>query len=275
MKTRNSAEQEIAEAEAHGEKFGLPSFQEVLAKRFFANVETGPKSATQLKKERLTRTVADIGVQMLEWFKEKIKAHENLQRAWDAVEFEDKYRNGSTECPLLIGAPRLARGKQLDATKMLPARNEFLASPVFEQYRETDESQTARFQLQRQIVGEIVEFGEVNRLDMQQASGWAFALAILTNVYEWKPLPKVVPPQPEPLSKSEQAIIDHQRYIDEVVGVDELGKQWTEAELDELPAKEALRLRRLFEKGHRGDSRLDTYREVQDIKQRQEAERAR
>jgi hypothetical protein len=54
-----------------------------------------------------------------------------------------------------------------------------------------------------------------------------------------------------------------------------LGKKWTEAELDALPAKEALRLRRLFEKGHRGDSHLDTYREIQDIKQQQEAERVR
>jgi hypothetical protein len=77
------------------------------------------------------------------------------------------------------------------------------------------------------------------------------------------------------LSPSEQAVYDHQQYIEKVVGHDEFGKGWTDAELDRLPAKEELRLRRLFSTGTRGDSRLLEYRERQDIKAVQEAERAR
>ena len=76
-------------------------------------------------------------------------------------------------------------------------------------------------------------------------------------------------------SPSEQAVINHQRYCDEIIGHDESGKKWTMEMVDALPSKEMLRLLRLFEKGHRGSSLLDTYREILDIKQGQEAARAR
>jgi hypothetical protein len=88
--------------------------------------------------------------------------------------------------------------------------------------------------------------------------------------------------QPEPevvaqpvLTRSEQAILDHQRFMEEIVGTDELGRQWTAFELDQLPAKDELRLRRLFEQGHRGSNLLTTRREILDIKQQQDAERER
>jgi hypothetical protein len=88
--------------------------------------------------------------------------------------------------------------------------------------------------------------------------------------------------QPEPeviaqpaLTRSEQAIVDHQRFMEEVVGTDELGRQWTAFELDQLPAKDELRLRRLFEQGHRGSNLLTARREILDTKQIQDAERAR
>jgi hypothetical protein len=77
------------------------------------------------------------------------------------------------------------------------------------------------------------------------------------------------------LSRSDQAILDHQRFMEEIVGTDELGRQWTAFELDQLPAKDELRLRRLFEQGHRGSNLLTTRREILDIKQQQDAERAR
>jgi hypothetical protein len=77
------------------------------------------------------------------------------------------------------------------------------------------------------------------------------------------------------LTPSEQAVIDHQRYLEEIVGIDELGTQYTEAMLDELPSKQALRLRRLFESGHRGSNLLTVRREILDIKQVQDAERER
>jgi len=51
----------------------------------------------------------------------------------------------------------------------------------------------------------------------------------------------------------------HHDYMTLVVGVDESGRQWTEEMLDRLDAKSALRLRRLFEKGHRGSAGLDEY----------------
>jgi hypothetical protein len=77
------------------------------------------------------------------------------------------------------------------------------------------------------------------------------------------------------LSRSEQMVLDHHAYVNDVVGVDEAGREWREVELDQLPAKDALRLRRLFEKGHRGSSLLDTYHEIKDIQQARDVEIAR
>jgi hypothetical protein len=88
---------------------------------------------------------------------------------------------------------------------------------------------------------------------------------------EAAPVAEVVPV----LSRSEQAILDHQKFMEEIVGTDEMGKQWTAFELDRLPAKEELRLRRLFEEGHRGSNLLTVRREILDVKQQQDAERAR
>jgi hypothetical protein len=76
------------------------------------------------------------------------------------------------------------------------------------------------------------------------------------------------------LTPSERAIYDHQQHIDKIVGHDEFGKGWTEAELDQLPSKDELRLRRLFEQGHRGSNLLTIRREILDIKAQQDAERA-
>jgi hypothetical protein len=95
-----------------------------------------------------------------------------------------------------------------------------------------------------------------------------------------QPAQPVAQPEPEVvarpvLTRSEQAILDHQRFMEEIVGTDELGRQWTALELDQLPAKDELRLRRLFEQGHRGSNLLTTRREILDIKQQQDAERER
>ncbi len=81
----------------------------------------------------------------------------------------------------------------------------------------------------------------------------------------------------EPMhTPSELAVLKHQDYMTKIVGVDETGREWTDEAIDrELSAKDGLRLRRLFESGTRGDSRLLIYREIQDIKAQQEAERER
>jgi hypothetical protein len=76
------------------------------------------------------------------------------------------------------------------------------------------------------------------------------------------------------LTPSERAIYDHQQYIEKIVGHDETGRAWTEAELDQLPSKDELRLRRLFGQGHRGSNLLTIRREILDIKAQQDAERA-
>jgi hypothetical protein len=77
------------------------------------------------------------------------------------------------------------------------------------------------------------------------------------------------------LTRSEQMVINHQKFMTDIVVVDELGTQWTAAMLDKLPAKEELRLRRLGEKGHRGDSLMDQFYEVKDIQQARDLENAR
>jgi hypothetical protein len=91
------------------------------------------------------------------------------------------------------------------------------------------------------------------------------------------PVAEVVPVEVVPvLSRSEQAILDHHAYVNDVVGTDEMGRQWTEEAIDrELSAKDGLRLRRLFEQGHRGSNLLTVRREILDIKQQQDAERNR
>ncbi len=87
--------------------------------------------------------------------------------------------------------------------------------------------------------------------------------------------PAPVEELPPVLSRSEQAVIDHQRYCEEIIGHDESGKGWTLQEVDALPSKEMLRLLRLFEQGHRGSNLLTIRREILDIKQQQDAEKAR
>ena len=277
MKSSKQIEQELAEAESRGEKFGLPSWSEVLAKKTFANVETGPKSATQLKQERLTRTVADVGVRMIEWFKTQIREKKNLQQEWDNLEFADKYVNGNTVCPLLKGAPRLARGKEVDPTKMLAARDVFLANTEFAPYREVDDSQTARFQLQRKIVGEIVDFMAANKLDAEQAGAWSFSFAILKNAEIFgEPQPKVVAPAPEPLSPTEQAEAKYKARMTEIVVYDPLTNAgYTEFDLEnKVDSKTELRLRRLME-GNIGNERYTEYMNRKDWQAKQAEQVAR
>ena len=98
------------------------------------------------------------------------------------------------------------------------------------------------------------------------------------SAYPEPPVQEAAPAEEIPpvvLPRSDQAVVDHQRYLEEVVGTDELGTQYTEAMLDQLDAKSALRLRRLFESGHRGSNLLTIRREILDIKAQQDAERAR
>jgi hypothetical protein len=129
----------------------------------------------------------------------------------------------------------------------------------------------------------LVEFLYRNQLSLGARTSLRLAHKILAlwNCYPdaEKPVQEMAPaPVVEAapvLSRSEQAILDHQKFMEEIVGTDELGKQWTAFELDRLPAIEELRLRRLFEQGHRGSNLLTVRREVLDIKQQQDAERDR
>jgi hypothetical protein len=125
----------------------------------------------------------------------------------------------------------------------------------------------------------LVEFIERNNLSPASLESFKLAHAILKlwRCYpdEFAPVVEEQPAQPV-LSRSEQAIVDHQNYIERIVGTDEYGKSWTDEMIDrELNAKDGLRLRRLFEKGHRGSNLYDVYREIKDIQQQQEAERNR
>jgi hypothetical protein len=124
----------------------------------------------------------------------------------------------------------------------------------------------------------LVDFLDRNNLSPASLESFKLAHAILKlwRCYpdEFAPVVEEQPAQPV-LSRSDQAIVEHQNYIELIVGTDEYGKSWTAAELDRLPAKDELRLRRLFEKGHRGSNLYDVYREIKDIQQQQEVERNR
>jgi hypothetical protein len=102
-------------------------------------------------------------------------------------------------------------------------------------------------------------------------------LMLAYSAYPDEPVQPVTQPEvtEAPMSPSDRAIVEHQNYCEEIIGHDESGKAWTMQMVDALPSKEMLRLLRLFESGHRGSNLLTTYREMLDIKQQQEAERAR
>jgi hypothetical protein len=132
----------------------------------------------------------------------------------------------------------------------------------------------------------LVEFVWRNNLSPGARTSYRLAHKILALYAAYPDAEKPVaqqPVQPEPeavvepvLSRSEQAILDHHAYVNDVVGTDEMGRQWTEEAIDrELSAKDGLRLRRLFEQGHRGSNLLTIRREILDTKQIQDAERAR
>jgi hypothetical protein len=125
----------------------------------------------------------------------------------------------------------------------------------------------------------LVDFLDRNNLSPASLESFKLAHAILKlwAAYPDEVTPVEVEQQPAQsvLSRSDQAIVEHQNYIELIVGTDEYGKSWTAAELDRLPAKDELRLRRLFEKGHRGSNLYDVYREIKDIQQQQEVERNR
>jgi hypothetical protein len=60
-------------------------------------------------------------------------------------------------------------------------------------------------------------------------------------------------PENSEMTPSEQAAQKRHDYFNKIVGKDQTGRSWTEADMDkELPAKETLRLMRFFEKGHTG-----------------------
>ena len=126
----------------------------------------------------------------------------------------------------------------------------------------------------------VVDFVLRNNLTPANIDSFNLTHAILKlwNGYKDEVTPvETAPVEPEQvLSRSDQMIVDHQNYIDNIVGTDEYGKSWTEEMIDkELDAKAGLRLRRLFEKGHRGSSLYDVYREIKDIQQQHAAEKAR
>lgn len=131
----------------------------------------------------------------------------------------------------------------------------------------------------------LVEFLYRNNLSPAVCGSYRIAHAILKL---WVAYPDEVAPQPETryndsqvvdpvslLTPSEAAIYRHQQYCEKIIGHDESGRGWTMQQVDALQSKEMLRLLRLFEQGHRGSNLLTVYREIQDIKQKQDAERAR
>jgi hypothetical protein len=80
-------------------------------------------------------------------------------------------------------------------------------------------------------------------------------------------IPNPIQPAAVPVERwdaANQAVIDRQKYCTEVVGNDEHGVDYTEEMLDALPAKEALRLRRLFETGTRGNERMGMFFQMKD-----------
>jgi|HubBroStandDraft_5_1064220.scaffolds.fasta_scaffold06846_10 hypothetical protein len=281
--TEEQMAQEVAEAEKAGDTFALPDMTAVRSqhavigdpanrptnvreaanhreRRAFAEQFNEPTSAYEAKAARMVRE-AEAGSQLwTKWFTDLMRANKSLQSAWDDL-------GGQGIVPLLLHM-RFRDARNVPQDDAITAQKTFadFRSPDpkvrdFSAYREIDKA-SPRFAVQMEVMDKIFEFMKTNALDFGLADTWLASFQWLANS-GLLPAPMAMPEE-VPLTAAERHVIARQNYIELIIGNDEHGVNYTEEMLDKLPAKEALRLRRLFEKGHRGSILMDQYFEVRD-----------
>jgi hypothetical protein len=222
---------------------------------FIANNPDQPTTAETMKAARIQKRNDHWSVKWQNWFRETVKANKSLQVEWQ--------RLGQTgNCPFLQHIYQGDPAETRDHPKTLSSIRIFADSETFVPWRELDRSNKERFDLMLQILDFVNVFLDTNFLDATRDDSWGISFNLLNSAGL---IPKPLPPVAKPVEKYDpvnEHVIKRQKYMTEIVGNDELGHDFTEEMLDKLPAKEALRLRRLFEKGHRGDNRMDLFFEM-------------
>jgi hypothetical protein len=239
-------------------------------RRAFSEQFGEPKTAYELKEDRMAKEAEEGSQQWQKWFTDLMRANKSLQSAWDDL--------GGQGIVPLFQRMRFRDARYVPEADAIAAQRTFAdwVSPDpkvrdFSAYRETDKA-SPRFAVQMEVMDKIFEFTKTNGLDFGLAGTWLASFQWLANA-GLLPAPMAAPEEVS-LTAAERHVIARQNYIELIVGNDEHGVNYTEEMLDKLPAKEALRLRRLFEKGHRGSSLMDQYFEVRDAQAERDCKNA-
>lgn len=275
---------EIAEYEATGGKLDLPGRNEIILKtplgdsstrptnardkvsfnerREFAAAPATPTTADEMKAARIRKKVEGISVEWQNWFRDCVSKGLSLQTEWQRLGHEGRcgFLNGFVLFPGDVDPAVYFSGEAQRAAMI-----EFADSSMFAKWREHKRSNEQRFEFMLDVVERVQKFLHTNLIDARNVSNYRIAFTMLSLAgFIPNPMPPVAEPEPEQLSAAEQHVIDRQNYCTVIVGNDEHGVDYTEEMLDALPAKEGLRLRRLIEKGNRGDSRFDMFLAMKD-----------
>jgi hypothetical protein len=279
---------EVAEAEAAGDKFNLPSPYSIRSgdgptaegirsrmgaaerKQFVETTQYTPQTAEEMRQARLDQQAADTSAQWQAWLKQMIREKKNIQREYALA------TGTNNVCPFVANINFASTLELRDEKAEIEAMKTFMNSETFAPWRERNEANAARYKAQIDILNFLEEWLKINYLDQGSHESFGIGFVLLHNA-GFIPAPLAVPvaaPAPAP-SALEQHIDRQQRYATIIVGNDEMGRNYTEADLDAMPAKEALRLRRLFEKGHRGNQLFDQFLDTKDAQSARDAELAK
>jgi hypothetical protein len=274
---------EVAEAEARGDRFNLPSpssragdgpdingvRSQMSANertKFVSETPYEPQTADEMKAARLKRKAEDISKGWQAWAVSVIKAKQSLQDAWQRATGQ------KTVCPFLKNIDR-GDPTTADTERATAAMRAFADSELFAPWRERNKKNTERFKAMISITTGLQEFITLNWLDAQNHNTWGISFNILRNAGMIPPpLPPVVV-EPAVVIPSEAAEQKYKARVTEIVVYDPLTNiGYSEFDLEHnVDAQTELRLRRLME-GNIGNERYQEYMKRQDEKARQASE---
>jgi hypothetical protein len=268
----------LLEAEKAGDRFDLPGIDEVRVKvlgdpsnrptdvrakagfnerqEFVKTTQYEPQTAEEMKAARLQQQADATQAEWQKWFVQTVRDKKN--------------------CPFIANINFASTLERRDEKAEMTAMTTFMNSDVFAPWRERSEANAARYKAQIDILNFMEDWLRLNYLDQSDHNSWGIGFVLLNNAgFIPQPIPApVAVPEPAP-SALEKHITARQNYIELVVGIDEHGKQWTDEMLDQIDSKQALRLRRLFETGTRGNSNMLTYLDVKDAQAQRDLELAK
>ena len=275
---------ELAEAEKAGDRFDLPSRNEIILRtplgdasarptnvrekmsfaerQAFAAAPATPTTADEIKSARILKKAEGISAEWQNWFRTCVSRGLSIQAEYQRLRYEGR-------CPFLnnfvLFEGDVDPAQYFAGDAQIAAMTAFADSAMFAKWRERNRANEQRFAFMLDVIERVQKFLNTNMIDARVASNYKIAFTMLSLAgFVPNPMPPVVEPEPEQLSAAEQHVIARQKYTTEIVGNDEMGHRFTEADLEALPAKEALRLRRLFNTGTRGNERMQMFFQMKD-----------